>query len=178
VDVTNVVNESLGIIESEIRKRNIEVVRRFEDDLPPAYADERQLKQIFINIMMNGIQAMEEKGTLTLEVKKSIPRMHKGAESDFLQVLIRDSGNGIPEDQIDKLFNPFFTTKHDGTGLGLAIVHRIVEEHHGFIEISSKMGEGTVFTINLPSGKIGAPQSDSDIRSKEKGYGFGLEKTA
>lgn len=178
VDIALTLNDSIAIIDNQIRKKNITVVREFGKEEQLAYADERQLKQVFINIMMNAIQAMEEKGTLTIEVKQPSPKMHQGAESEFLQVLIRDTGKGISEENLDKLFNPFFTTKHDGTGLGLAIVHRIIEDHRGFIEVSSKVGMGTTFTINLLMGQIAATEGEPDIRSKEKGYGFGLGKTA
>jgi len=177
-DILKVIEETLTIIDNQIIKKKIKVVKEFQKDPPQVYVDERQIKQVFINIIVNAIQAMEEEGVLTLSTKSNQQKMHRGEEAEFLQVLITDTGKGIPDDQLDKLFNPFFTTKHDGTGLGLAIVHRIIEEHHGFIEISSKLGKGTTFTINFPMAERAASQSETDIRSKEKGYGFGLEKTA
>ena len=177
-DILKVMEETLAIIDNQIIKKKIKVTKEFQKDLPQVFVDERQIKQVFINIMVNAIQAMEDEGSLTLSTKANQQKMHRGEEAEFLQILITDTGKGIPDDQLDKLFNPFFTTKHDGTGLGLAIVHRIIEEHHGFIEISSKLGKGTTFTINLPMSEAVISQSETDIRSKEKGYGFDLEKTA
>jgi len=177
-DILKVLEESLAIVENQIVKKKAKLTKEFAKDLPLIPVDERQIKQVFINIIVNALQAMEEGGSISLVTKLSEPKIHRGEEAEFFQILITDTGKGIPEDQLDKLFNPFFTTKHDGTGLGLAIVHRIVEDHHGFIEVSSKVGKGTTFTVNFPLGEAAASTSELDIRSKEKGYGFGLEKTA
>ncbi len=109
--------------------------------LPPVEADPEQLQQVVINLVLNSIQAMPEGGTITL-----------GAAVDGDRFLIRvtDEGRGIPESELDKIFDPFYTTKPNGTGLGLAVVHQIVEQHGGTIRAARNPGRGMTFTILLP----------------------------
>lgn len=106
--------------------------------------DANQLKQVFINILKNGIEAMPEGGQITVSVKQPQPG----------RVLIRfaDQGQGIPEDRIPHLGEPFYTTKEKGTGLGLMVSFRIIEDHGGEVRISSAVGKGSVFEISLPAG--------------------------
>lgn len=113
----------------------------------PVAGDREQLKQAFLNLMLNAIQAMPQGGSLQLET----------AGSDG-QVTVRfaDTGRGIPAEHLERIFNPFFTTRRDGTGLGLAITHRIVQGHGGRIDVTSQPGIGTVFTLTLPAA-TGAP---------------------
>ncbi|AOY74808.1 two-component system sensor histidine kinase NtrB [Clostridium formicaceticum] len=103
--------------------------------------DTDKLKQAFVNIILNGIQAMEEGGDLKIAV---------GSYNQWAIVTFRDEGKGIEKEVLDKIFNPFFTTKESGSGLGLSITHRIIEEHQGKIEVSSKLEEGTEVKVLLP----------------------------
>ena len=105
------------------------------------YCDENQIKQVLINIVKNGIEAMERGGVLTIEA---------GAERDIAEIRVADQGTGIPPDKLERLGSPFFTTKENGTGLGLTVCYRIVRNHGGKIEVDSRPGEGTTFTICLP----------------------------
>jgi signal transduction histidine kinase len=109
--------------------------------VPPLPGDREQLKQAFLNLVLNALQAMHEGGTLVI-----------GTEMDAGQLRIRfaDTGQGIPKENLERIFNPFFTTRQEGTGLGLAITHRIVQGHGGRIEVQSVLGEGTTFTVVLP----------------------------
>jgi len=107
--------------------------------------DPDQLRQVFINIMQNAIEAMPDGGTLAIAFAGT-----RLDEKGYLCVTITDTGCGIPDEMMDKVFNPFFTTKDAGTGLGLAIVHRIVENHNGRISVESRMGRGTAVKIFLP----------------------------
>lgn len=106
-------------------------------------ANEIQLSQLFLNLILNGFQAMEHGGTLTIRTS---------FDDESIEIRIADTGCGIPEKIIDQIFDPFFTTKEagKGTGLGLAIAAQVVEDHHGTITVSSRVGEGTVFSVRLP----------------------------
>ena len=121
-------------------------------------ADAVMLGQLFWNIMLNGLQAMDNTagtaGTLTVRTN---------ASDSEVMVQIEDSGNGIPEESLQRIFKPFYTTKHKGTGLGLAISRRIVEQHNGVMDIRSRSGEGTTFTITLP---LRQPASGSSPMAK------------
>ena len=105
------------------------------------YCDENQIKQVLINIVKNGIEAMEHGGILTIGA---------AAERDIAEIRIADQGTGIPPDKLERLGSPFFTTKENGTGLGLTVCYRIVRNHGGRIEVDSRPGEGTTFILYLP----------------------------
>ena len=112
--------------------------------IPPVQADREQLRQAFLNLILNALQAMPAGGELTIATTAG----EKG-----VQVRFRDTGCGIAAGDLERIFNPFFTTRSEGTGLGLAIVHRIIQGHGGRIDVSSEPGIGTVFTLGLPAAK-------------------------
>jgi signal transduction histidine kinase len=119
-------------------------VTRLTPDLPSIQADPLQLRQVFLNLMSNAAEAMPGGGTLTLTT-------HKGPSSGLVTVEVQDTGVGISEENMKKVFTPFFTTKPigKGTGLGLAIIYGIVKMHRGQISLQSQLGQGTKFTIVL-----------------------------
>ncbi len=135
---------------------NIKVIFKEEKDSCIASVDPDQMKQVFWNLLINAVQAMPEGGVLRVETRDvdeiNGQRYDGGGNGDgsFFQIRFQDSGEGISTANIEKIFFPFFTTKDRGSGLGLAIVHRIIEEHGGRIEVKSRKGEGTTFTILLP----------------------------
>jgi signal transduction histidine kinase len=122
----------------------VELVTEFDPSLPSIQADPLQLRQVFLNLMNNAAEAMLDGGSLTL-------RTRKGPSAKLVTVEIQDTGIGIPKEHMKKIFTPFFTTKPigKGTGLGLAIIYGIVKMHHGQINVESKVGEGTTFSITL-----------------------------
>jgi signal transduction histidine kinase len=120
---------------------SIQFVTRFDPDLPPLQADRDQLRQVFWNLFLNAVQAMGEQGELQVETRR---------RGDLAEILVRDTGPGIPATLLGRIFEPFFTTRAGGTGLGLAIVHRIIEEHRGLIRIDSESSVGTCITLALP----------------------------
>jgi signal transduction histidine kinase len=122
------------------------VVQHWAPDLPHVTADRQQLQQVFLNLLVNAVQAMGEQGTITMTTRSA----DDGAAAE---VVIADTGSGIPPDLIDRIFDPFFTTKQGGTGtgLGLAIAYGIVTRHHGTISVESEVGKGTTFAIRLPA---------------------------
>jgi two-component system NtrC family sensor kinase len=143
-DVNQVLHEVMTFLRYEARKRSIIVIEELDYDVLPVAADSNRLKQIFINLIMNAFQAMEQGGAL--HVRTSMP------DDRSARIEIADTGEGIPPERLDRIFDPFFTTKKsgEGTGLGLFIVGKMVEVMHGRIEVTSRVGEGTTFTVVLP----------------------------
>jgi signal transduction histidine kinase len=101
-----------------------------------------------MNIILNAIQAIEDGGVVDVVTRRFVKE-----KSHFVQIEVRDSGVGIPEKDLENIFNPFFTTKDDGVGLGLAISNQIIQEHGGYLALESRVGQGTAFFINLPFGE-------------------------
>ena len=126
--------------------KTIEVVREDAPSQSLVVADFNQLVQVFLNLILNAIQAMSEGGKLTISLSQ---------DNDWVRVSVRDTGYGITSENMEKLFTPFFTTKEEvkGVGLGLAISYGIVERHRGKIEVQSEVGKGTTFTVALPAYK-------------------------
>ncbi len=145
LEKTNVIpifEEILQLLRPQIERGKIDVTKEF-DPLPPITVDREQIKQVILNLLLNAVQAMPKGGRLTLR--------GQATESDhWIRLSVQDSGMGIPEEDLNKLFDPFFSTKEGGVGLGLSIAHRIVDQHHGKIEVESAPGKGTLFTVWLP----------------------------
>lgn len=139
--LTEVLKQLVTLFEEEAHTKEIKLQLELEPDLPLIQMDEQKLTQAFINIMKNGIQSMDHGGTLRIETQRL---------KDRVEVIFSDSGSGIPEDQMEKIFNYYYTTKEKGVGLGLPIAHRIIEAHGGQLRIESKTGVGTKVTITLP----------------------------
>jgi signal transduction histidine kinase len=144
VTVSRAIDKALSLVEHQPKMKLLEVVRDEPPDLPLVVADFNQLVQVFINLLVNSIQSMENKGKITIRT---------GAEEGWVKMSISDTGCGIPEENMDKIFTPFFTTKEDikGVGLGLAVSHGIIERHGGRIETQSEVGKGSTFTILMPA---------------------------
>lgn len=142
-DIRSVVDKSLSFLDYEIRKKKIEVIKDIPDGLPIMEIDKHQISQVFVNLFLNSIQAMEQGGILRISTR---------LEDGQLIVTISDTGKGISEEILPKVFDPFFTTKgaEKGTGLGLWITQGIIERHGGIIQLSSKEEEGTTVEIRLP----------------------------
>ena len=145
VDLNEIVERVATLLEPEARKHKLTLRRALSPAVPLVQADADQVKQVLINLVLNAIQATPPDGTISVS---SRPIDLRG--SAFGQVEIRDTGVGIPADQIDHIFDPFFTTKDKGTGLGLAIAHQIISEHGGLLTVDSTEGQGTSFFIDLP----------------------------
>jgi signal transduction histidine kinase len=110
------------------------------------------MKQVFMNLILNAIQAMKEGGLVFISTR-TYSKNEASQPGQYVQIEIRDTGVGIPEENLDHIFDPFFTSKDEGSGLGLSISHQIVQEHGGYVTVESKLGTGTSFFINLPVGK-------------------------
>ena len=137
VDIISSIQDAIAQLEFP---ENITITTKFSK-VPTIEADPDQLRRVFQNIALNGIQAMPNGGELTVSTRKN---------GDLVEVFFTDTGVGIPEENMDKLFTPLFTTKAQGVGLGLSICKNLVESHNGRIELRSKVGEGSTFTVKLP----------------------------
>ena len=151
-NLNDVVESIARILETEAKEKGVEITREFSANLPKAWIDREQMKQVFMNLILNAIQAMKEGGSIYISTRPYF-KNEGGEPEQFVQVEIRDTGVGIPEENLDHIFDPFFTSKDEGSGLGLSISHQIVQEHGGYVTVESKIGAGTSFFINLPVGK-------------------------
>ena len=143
VNINTVVEEGLSLFLKQSLFHNIDVQKELEPSIPSTFADPDLLKQVILNIVLNGAQAMDGKGILTIASRAE-------DEGRKIRIEIGDTGKGIPKEYLHRLFDPFFTTKEKGTGLGLALVYGIVSKHQGTIDVESEMGKGTTFIILLP----------------------------
>ncbi len=143
VNINSIIDEAVSLLSKRSLFRNIQMKQELEASIPTTFADPDLLKQVFFNIILNGAQAMEGNGLLTIRSQSK----NKGS---VIEIQIEDTGKGIAEDHLSRLFDPFFTTKEKGTGLGLALVYGIVTKHKGTIDVKSELGRGAAFTIRLP----------------------------
>ena len=144
VDVNRTIDNMVMLVEKEARHNNIAIVRQYDQDLPVIYSDAPQLRQVVLNFLTNASHAIGQDGKITISTRR--------AGDNAVQLLISDTGCGIPAEHLGKIFDPFFTTKPEGkgTGLGLSICHGIVQKLGGQIFVASEVGQGATFTIELP----------------------------
>ncbi len=128
--------------------KHITYKQNYDVTLPPVRGDTNSLKQVFLNLIKNASQAIDGNGEVEITTRWITEHKLKGQNS--MSVEIKDSGTGIPEDSLDKIFNPFYTTKKEGSGLGLFLAYQIIAKHDGAIFVESELGQGTVFKIYLP----------------------------
>jgi two-component system NtrC family sensor kinase len=145
-DLNEILQDTLSLVSKQAQFLNITVVTNYDPQLPPVMADKSELEQVVMNILINAVQAMQERGTITITTRHSTP-------DNSVEVLISDTGCGMPPDKIDQIFDPFFTTKESGqgTGLGLSIAYGIITSHRGTISVESEVGRGSTFKIRLPA---------------------------
>lgn len=148
VDLKQLVERVVLLVAPEARKRQLELDYVVDAGTPLVYGDAEQLRQVLVNLAFNAFQATAPGGVVRISTRA---HCHNG--TDYGRLEVSDTGAGIPADQLDNIFNPFYTTKAKGTGLGLAIVQRIVSEHGGTIAVRSVPGRGTTFTIDLSAGE-------------------------
>jgi two-component system, sporulation sensor kinase E len=139
--LNDVVEKTVELLRPELENRGLSVKEKLGRGVPQVPLDAAQLQQVLVNLIKNAMQAMTRGGTLTLQT---------GQGTEGVWVSVTDTGGGIPEEQINRIFEPFYTTKKKGTGLGLMIVQRIVRAHGGRIELESNVGRGTSFRVWLP----------------------------
>ncbi len=144
-DINRIIEETLSILEGELTDRQITVKKKLSGTLPPLLSDPQQIKQVFLNLFLNAVQAIGQKGVLSVKTSKG-----KQQQREFIQMEVTDTGGGIDRESLDNIFNPFFTTKQSGTGLGLAITHKIIRQYGGDIEVINRPGIGATFLVRFP----------------------------
>jgi signal transduction histidine kinase len=141
-DVRKVIENSLKMVEPQAEEQNIRISLIEHENVSPIVADAEFLRSVFSNLFINAVQAMEKKGgKLCVTISP---------DEDFVRIEVADTGDGIPDENLSKIFEPYFSTKETGTGLGLAIAKKVVDIHDGTIDVESKTGEGTKFIVKLP----------------------------
>ncbi len=145
----DIMDDTLALLEHQAALSNVQIARTYQPDLPDILVDPNQIEQVFVNMVVNACQAMPNGGHLNIA-------MHLDCDRHCLVTTIEDTGHGIPSEDLEKIFDPFFTTKDQpakglaGTGLGLSVSYGIIQNHGGRIGVESKVGTGTVFTVELP----------------------------
>jgi two-component system sensor histidine kinase HydH len=153
--LADIADHALKLLAPDLAARNVAVFKEYEPDLPAVWVDRDQISQVFLNLLLNAIESMDGGGKIRLALRRYGP-------PPAVLAAIADTGAGIPADDLEKVFEPFFSRKRKGSGLGLAIVHQIIESHRGEIRVESRQGKGTTFRIKLPV--------DSDMDSRN-GHG-------
>jgi len=147
VQVNDLIQEVLSLFKTRAEKQAVRIDLELDADLPPIEADGEQLKQVMVNLFINACQAIVTKGNIILKTLND--------SVDWISISVIDNGVGISQDNLEKVFDPFYSTKPAGTGLGLAVVQRIINSHMGDIDIKSEQGKGTIVTIHLPRLRMG-----------------------
>ncbi|MBN2515889.1 MAG: GAF domain-containing protein [Deltaproteobacteria bacterium] len=146
-NITDLIMDSISLLDSQLKKRKIGVNLDIDENVQDMTLDPLKIQQVFINLLINAMDAMPRGGVLTVRTWKENTRSDA---VENLAVYISDNGEGIPPENLSKIFDPFFTTKAEGTGLGLSITHKILEQHNAIIETESQVGKGTAFIIRFP----------------------------
>ena len=141
VDILQLMEDTLRFLDPVFEQRNIQVQGPGRQDQAVVYGDPEMLRQMLMNLLVNALRAMPERGRLSVQLKT-----YQGV----VEIKVEDTGIGISDENLGRIFDPFFTTSEKGTGLGLALVHQIVEKHHGTVNASSEFGKGSCFTVSLP----------------------------
>jgi len=142
-----ILEKAISLVESDSISGKIVIKKDFVLDLPPVFVNEKEILESFLNLIFNAIESMPQGGELRVHAKQIYLEKH---EREFIQVTIADQGMGIAPENLNRIFERYFTTKDGGTGLGLAVVDRIIKAHNGFISVESKPQVGTTFEIFLP----------------------------
>ena len=141
IDLNQVINDVKALMGDAIQEKGIILEERLEPNLPPVDADPNQIEQVLLNLLKNALEATEGKGKILLS---------SGTRNAQVWFAVQDTGKGMGEDVLEKIFHPFYTTKHKGTGLGLAVINKIITDHRGTITVDSVAGSGSTFTVRLP----------------------------
>ena len=140
-DINQVLEDNCNLLSEDLRERNISLEKSLSPNVARCAFDVVKIHEVFLNILQNGIEAIGSGGTIRIETSQ---------EDSSVVVEIFDTGTGISQEHINRIFTPFFTTKEEGSGLGLAFAHRIIQDHGGSISVKSTEGEGTIFRVSLP----------------------------
>jgi signal transduction histidine kinase len=162
-DIDTILDGMILLVSTETKKKQINIIKDYAPNLPHLHIDREQIKQVFLNILLNAIEATRENGKITAKTR---PFIRPGGEP-YVQIEFTDTGSGIPEEYLEDIFNPFFTTKSTGSGLGLSISNQIIQDHRGYIDVESQLGKGSSFFINLPVNKDYSKRRKSDLENNQ-----------
>lgn len=162
-NINTILDGMILLVSTETKKKRIDITKNYAPDLPLIQIDREQIKQVFLNVLINAIQATSENGKITVKTRSFI----KPGGEPYIQIEFTDTGCGIPEEDLEDIFNPFFTTKTSGSGLGLSISHQIVQDHRGYIDVESQVNKGASFFVNLPVNQEYPKRRRSDLKNKQ-----------
>jgi len=162
-DINTILDGMILLISTETKKQQINIIKDYAPNLPPIQIDREQIKQVFLNILLNAIEATRENGKIDVKTRSFI----KPGGEPYVQIEFTDTGCGIPEEYLEDIFNPFFTTKNTGSGLGLSISNQIIQDHRGYIDVDSHQHKGSSFFINLPVNQEYPKRRKSDFDNNQ-----------
>jgi signal transduction histidine kinase len=162
-DINSILDGMILLVSTETKKKQINIVKNYITNLPPIKIDREQIKQVFLNFLLNSIEATPERGEMTVKTRSFL----KPGGEPYIQIEFTDNGRGIPAEHLEDIFTPFFTTKDKGSGLGLSISHQIVQDHRGYIDVESELNKGTSFFINLPLNQEYPKRRSEDLRNHQ-----------
>ncbi|MCP4021985.1 MAG: PAS domain S-box protein, partial [Desulfobacteraceae bacterium] len=179
VDIKAVLQKTLDLVMEKIKTQGIEIKTEYATSLVPAFVDKEQMQQVFLNLVLNAVNAMTEQGILTItarmvsnhdqqqdKIQKRIAQPFDSTavlENEMMELSFKDTGKGIPKEDLPKVFNPFFTTDPNGTGLGLSIAHKLLEKNNGYIYIDSSEDQGCLVTVIIPVAQKGLPDHNNGL---------------
>jgi signal transduction histidine kinase len=162
-NINTILDGMLLLASTETKKKQINIIKNYTSDLPPIQIDREQIKQVFLNVLLNAIDATSENGKITVKTRT----FTKPGGEPYAQIEFTDTGCGIPEEYLEDIFNPFFTTKSTGSGLGLSISNQIIQDHRGYIDVESQLNKGSSFFINLPVNQEHPKRRKSDFENNQ-----------
>ena len=151
-NLNTTVEHAVMLARQQVLSRPIKIELCQDPDLPEVEHDSDQIHQLLLNLLLNAVQAIESEGLIRIEI---------GSQTDFASVTVTDTGKGIPESRLSQIFRPFYTTRGNGTGLGLSLARRIIDEHHGHINVTSVVGKGSKFEVLLP---FVTPEVEAEVK--------------
>lgn len=161
-DINSILDGMILLISTESKKKQIQIVKQYDPELPRVKVDREQIKQVFLNILLNAIEATPENGEIRIKTRS----FKKPTGEPYVQIEFTDTGCGIPSEYLEEIFNPFFTTKTTGSGLGLSISNQIVQDHRGYIVVESEEKKGSSFYVNLPVNQDYPKRRISDLEKR------------
>jgi signal transduction histidine kinase len=162
-NMNTILDGMILLVSTETKKKQITVFKSYASELPLIQIDPEQIKQVFLNILLNAISATSENGQIIVKTRS----FTKPGGEPYIQIEFTDTGCGIPEEHLEDIFNPFFTTKTSGSGLGLSISNQIVQDYSGYIDVESQLGKGSSFFINLPVKQDRSGRQKRDLKNSQ-----------
>ena len=166
VSLEKVLDETLALLAYQASLDKIEITRNLDPELPRYHANIQEIREIFLNLLLNAVEAVGSEGKIVVEMKYL-------REEGLLEITCSDTGKGIPADHLDKVFNPFYTTRHEAVGLGLFVTQQITHRYGGSIRVESQVGIGSLFTLQLPCSPETARSGEAEKRVVEGVSGRG-----